>query len=303
MHTHGQYAGAVPQEHLLRLQPALGKMITAVAGYLAGFDGRFGSTRSGWSTDHVPLGSGVFQRSRALTLLLLPHHTGAGLGSGTGALAGFMILDTAILTQSRFILMESIMMCSGCWTPRRLKFRKVSSTPFHPGSLGCPSPQFHHLRVLCEVYRYLHWTPVLGAYPGLLETFPSRTTQTNNILADCAEGVVQIAIPVVLYLSLSSLTSRLTRPAFHDSLMTFAVQASLGRAASARSLRPASIIIAHGSQVAAAYARAPAGCTLHEHVYPVRYSDGRGSSHQQQVSCYSKDINNWWIIKRPTERS
>lgn len=31
-----------------------------------------------------------------------------------------------------------------------------------------------------------------------------------------------------------------------------------------------------------------------------RYSDGRGSSHQQQVSCYSfKDINNWWIIKRP----
>ena len=31
-----------------------------------------------------------------------------------------------------------------------------------------------------------------------------------------------------------------------------------------------------------------------------RYADGRGSSHQQQVSCYSyKDINNWWIIKRP----
>lgn len=31
-----------------------------------------------------------------------------------------------------------------------------------------------------------------------------------------------------------------------------------------------------------------------------RYSDGRGSSHQQQVSCYSfKDVNNWWIIKRP----
>ena len=31
-----------------------------------------------------------------------------------------------------------------------------------------------------------------------------------------------------------------------------------------------------------------------------RYSDGRGSSHQQQVSCYTfKDVNNWWIIKRP----
>ena len=31
-----------------------------------------------------------------------------------------------------------------------------------------------------------------------------------------------------------------------------------------------------------------------------RYDDGRGSSHQQQVSCYSyKDVNNWWIVKRP----
>ena len=30
------------------------------------------------------------------------------------------------------------------------------------------------------------------------------------------------------------------------------------------------------------------------------YSDGRGSSHQQQVSCYGyKDVNNWWIVKRP----
>ena len=32
----------------------------------------------------------------------------------------------------------------------------------------------------------------------------------------------------------------------------------------------------------------------------IGYPDGRGSSHQQQVSCYSyKDINNWWIVKRP----
>ena len=30
------------------------------------------------------------------------------------------------------------------------------------------------------------------------------------------------------------------------------------------------------------------------------YPDGRGSSHQQQVSCYGyKDVNNWWIVKRP----
>lgn len=43
-------------------------------------------------------------------------------------------------------------------------------------------------------------------------------------------------------------------------------------------------------------------CWLHSHnaVYPIRYPDKRGSSHQQQVTCYSfKDVNNWWIVKRP----
>ena len=36
------------------------------------------------------------------------------------------------------------------------------------------------------------------------------------------------------------------------------------------------------------------------HFYYLGYPDGRGSSHQQQVSCYGyKDVNNWWIVKRP----
>lgn len=60
--------------------------------------------------------------------------------------------------------------------------------------------------------------------------------------------------------------------------------------------------VAYGSQVTL---RNTFGkqCWLHshDHTYPVKYPDGRGSSAQQQVTCYGfKDVNNWWIIKDPS---
>lgn len=60
-------------------------------------------------------------------------------------------------------------------------------------------------------------------------------------------------------------------------------------------------IVSQGSQITLRHTFGRT-CWLHSHahVYPVRYPDNRGSSHQQQVTCYSfKDVNNWWIIKRP----
>lgn len=81
--------------------------------------------------------------------------------------------------------------------------------------------------------------------------------------------------------------------------------------------------VAFGSQVTLrSSASQPIPCWLHSHKanYPIRchqpigvsapqglslcvvlrYEDGRGSSHQQQVTCYPfKDVNNWWIVKDP----
>lgn len=59
--------------------------------------------------------------------------------------------------------------------------------------------------------------------------------------------------------------------------------------------------VGHGSQITLRHTFGRT-CWLHSHVhvYPLRYPDKRGSSHQQQVTCYSfKDVNNWWIVKRP----
>lgn len=59
--------------------------------------------------------------------------------------------------------------------------------------------------------------------------------------------------------------------------------------------------VAYGSQITLRHTFGRQ-CWLHSHThnYPIKYPDGRGSSHQQQVTCYSfKDVNNWWIIKDP----
>ncbi|KAG7218332.1 hypothetical protein INR49_020472 [Caranx melampygus] len=64
--------------------------------------------------------------------------------------------------------------------------------------------------------------------------------------------------------------------------------------------------VAYGSQVTLrSSASQPVPCWLHSHKanYPIRYENGRGSSHQQQVTCYPfKDVNNWWIIKDPSRQ-
>lgn len=94
----------------------------------------------------------------------------------------------------------------------------------------------------------------------------------------------------------------LTKAGPHDNVMTSAFQASLeGGLASITKGQPLKIV--HGSQITLRHTHGRA-CWLHSHahVYPVRYPDKRGSSHQQQVTCYSfKDVNNWWIVKRPTK--
>lgn len=62
--------------------------------------------------------------------------------------------------------------------------------------------------------------------------------------------------------------------------------------------------LAYGSQIT--LRNSEHNCWLHSHksLYPIKYSDSRGSSHQQQVTCYEfKDINNWWIVKKPNSSS
>ncbi|XP_040897667.1 protein O-mannosyl-transferase 1 isoform X4 [Toxotes jaculatrix] len=115
--------------------------------------------------------------------------------------------------------------------------------------------------------------------------------------------VCVLVVPVLLYVFWFYVhLSILNRSGPHDQLMSSAFQASLQGGLS-RITQGQPLEVAYGSQVTLrSPASQPIPCWLHSHkaFYPIRYENGRGSSHQQQVTCYPfKDVNNWWIIKDP----
>jgi len=310
---YGKYAALyLKNTFFFDANPPLGKMMIALAGYLAGFDGKFSFDKIGmeyaatvpvWGLRMIPAFCGSLLTPTVYLIL-----SELGLSYWAGALAGFMVLfDTAILAQSRFILMESIMMFFGlAGLLCVLKFRKLSnSTPFSFSWFAWLSASsVFTSAAFCVKY--------IGIYSGFLSTFllvqdfwrllPKKNLSTRQLFLDLViRSSVMVAIPTTMYLGLFYIhLSVLTKAGTHDALMTSQFQASL-EGGLGSIIRGQPLAIAHGSQVTLRHTHGRT-CWLHshEHVYPVRYADGRGSSHQQQVSCYLfKDVNNWWIIKRP----
>lgn len=291
--------------------PPFGKQLIAAVAYLAGFDGQFKFDRIGSSySETVPLfalrlvpavcGSLIIPTTYHLMLEL-------GLTQWTAALAGFLLLcDNAMLTQSRFILMESMLLLFALFGLLCiLKFRRYHHHPYCLQwwlwlSLGAASLTC----ALCVKYVGF-FSCCLGAsvvgrdYWRLLS---DRRLSDGAVLSQLlARLLVLTAIPAAIYLTIFYIhLAVLSRAGPHDSVMTSAFQASLeGGLASITRGQP--LEVAHGSQVTLRHSHGRT-CWLHSHahVYPIRYPDKRGSSHQQQVTCYSfKDVNNWWIVKRP----
>ncbi|TRY64235.1 hypothetical protein TCAL_03556, partial [Tigriopus californicus] len=291
--------------------PPLGKLILALAGYFAGYEGDFEFQKIGVPyPENFPL----------MTLRLIPALCGSlitptvylilgemGLSNWAGALAALMVvLDTAILAQSRFILLESMMMLFALFAILSvLKFRRFAGAPFSMG--------WCFWILMTSVNMGLAFSvKFIGIYSCwlcsflLLRSFWKRLSlkQVSNLqlfFEFSSQAVLICVIPILVYVgSFYIHLSILTKAGVHDSLMTSAFQASLeGGLSSIVDGQPK--VIAHGSQITLRHTHGKT-CWLHshEHVYPIRYDDGRGSSHQQQVSCYSyKDVNNWWIVKRP----
>ncbi|KAM9324314.1 protein PRRC2B [Gastrophryne carolinensis] len=297
--------------------PPLGHMLLALGGYIAGFDGNYTWNRIGAEyTDNVPVWS----------LRLLPAVLGGlcvplayqiveelGFSTVSGLIAAFLVLfENSLITQSRLILLESVLIFF-------ILLAFLSYLRFYNHQQRRPfSTSWWFYLVLTGV----SCSFAVGVkYMGLLSYFlvlsiagvhswqliGDRKLSNKSVVAHLGARVLALLlIPVALYLGTFYIhLSILTRSGPHDHIMSSAFQASLEGGLS-RITQGQPLEVAFGSQVTLRNTIGkPVPCWLHshKHMYPIMYEGGRGSSHQQQVTCYPyKDVNNWWIIKDPTRQ-
>ncbi|XP_066111992.1 protein O-mannosyl-transferase 1 isoform X2 [Saccopteryx bilineata] len=294
--------------------PPFGHMLLALGGYLGGFDGNFLWNRIGaeyssnvpvWSLRLLPALAGALSVPMAYQIvweLRFSH------GAATGA-ALLMLIENALITQSRLMLLESVLIFFNllavlCF----LKFcNSQQHRPFSPSwwlwltltGMACS----------CAVgIKYMGiFTYLLVLGVAAVHTWHLIGDQTlSNVSVLChvlARAVALVVVPVITYLLFFYIhLTVLCRSGPHDQIMSSAFQASL-EGGLARITQGQPLEVAYGSQVTlkSAFGK-PVPCWLHSHqsTYPVIYETGRGSSHQQQVTCYPfKDVNNWWIVKDP----
>lgn len=283
-------------------QPPLGKQLITLFAHLIGFDG---------DLSYSQIGDIYKPELPVLGLRLLPCITGSliapvcyllslelGFRQITAALVSTLIItENSLLTQSRFLLLDPILILLSissiyCY----VRFTKQYSTGWLCSA--CLLATLAACTKYSGFYTYAQLVGLVGY------TWWNRIDQVDlRRLARLSLTYVGCLIiaPILIYIGIYyAHLAWLTKAGPHDSIMTSAFQASLENGL-ASITRGQPLEIVHGSQITLRHTHGRS-CWLHshEHLYPIKYTDGRGSSHQQQVTCYSfKDVNNWWIIKRP----
>uniref|UniRef100_A0A8D2J5L5 Protein O-mannosyl-transferase 1 n=1 Tax=Varanus komodoensis TaxID=61221 RepID=A0A8D2J5L5_VARKO len=308
--------------------PPLGHMLLALGGYLGGFDGNFLWNRIGavyspnvpvWALRLLPATAGALCIPLAYQILVeLQFSHVVALGA-----ALLLLLENSLITQSRLMLLESMLIffiLSAVLS--YLKFYNTQKQRYFSArwwfwllltgfcctcAVGVKYMGLFTYILLLAVAGVHSWhligdqalTKVSASWQPR-HPFVERASLLAHLLA---RGLALVVIPVVTYLSFFYIhLALLYRSGPHDHIMSSAFQASL-EGGLARITQGQPLEVAYGSQITLRNVLGkPMPCWLHSHknTYPIRYENGRGSSHQQQVTCYPfKDVNNWWIVKDP----
>ncbi|XP_023602503.1 protein O-mannosyl-transferase 1 isoform X3 [Myotis lucifugus] len=220
-----------------------------------------------------------------------------------------MLIENALITQARLMLLESLLIFFNLLAV--LSYLKFSNSqkhrPFSPSwwlwltLTGVACSCAVGIKYM-GIFTYLLVLGVAAVHTWHL----IGDRALSNVCVLChvlARAVALVVVPAVTYLLFFYVhLTLLCRSGPHDQIMSSAFQASL-EGGLARITQGQPLEVAYGSQVTLKSASGkPVPCWLHSHpsTYPLSYENGRGSSHQQQVTCYPfKDVNNWWIVKDP----
>ncbi|XP_053138518.1 protein O-mannosyl-transferase 1 isoform X2 [Hemicordylus capensis] len=294
--------------------PPFGHMLLAFGGYLGGFDGNFLWNRIGaeyspnvpiWTLRLLPAVAGALCVPLAYQILVELHFSHfVALGA-----ALLILLENSLITQSRLMLLESVLIFF-------ILLAVLSYFKFYNLQRQSPFSVRRWFWLLlagfscsCAVgvkYMGLFTHILLLAIAGVhsWQLIGDQTLPHVSLLCHLlARGLALVVTPVATYLLFFYIhLALLYRAGPHDQIMSSAFQASL-EGGLARITQGQPLEVAYGSQVTLRNVLGkPMPCWLHSHknTYPIRYENGRGSSHQQQVTGYPfKDVNNWWIVKDP----
>ncbi|KAF7595129.1 Protein O-mannosyltransferase 2 [Aspergillus hancockii] len=286
------------REFYFDVHPPLGKMLVGLSGYLAGYNGSFEFKSGEKYPEEVNYTfMRVFNAVFGVVCVPLAYYTGRELGfrKATVWLISLMVLlDNSYATISRFILLDSMLLCftfttTLCWA----KFHRLQHTSFSIQwftwlfltgiSIGC----------VCSVkWVGFFCTALVGLYTveDLWNKF-GDLKMPEAVLAKhlIARVVGLIVIPVLVYVFsfyLHFLILENSGPG--DAQMSSLFQANL-KGTDVGKDSPLEIAI--GSRVTLKN-MGYGGGLLHSHIQT--YPEG---SAQQQVTCYHhKDTNNDWFI-------
>uniref|UniRef100_A0A8C1MYN2 Protein O-mannosyl-transferase 1 n=1 Tax=Cyprinus carpio TaxID=7962 RepID=A0A8C1MYN2_CYPCA len=273
--------------------PPFGHMVLALGAYLGGFDGNFVWNRIGaeytsnvpvWSLRVIPALAGSFCIPLAYLLVV---ELGYSHFSALGACM-LLLMENSLIVQSRFMLLESVLIFF-------LLLAVLSYLHFHKAR--------NFKSALVKYMGMFTYFLLLGLTAVHTWQLIGDRTLSYVMVQVLVRFLALVVLPVIMYIGFFYVhLTLLYRSGPHDQMMSSAFQASL-EGGLARITQGQPLDVALGSQVTLrTVSSKPVPCWLHSHKvnYPIRYENGRGSSHQQQVTCYPfKDVNNWWIIKDP----
>ncbi|KAJ1773358.1 Protein O-mannosyltransferase 2 [Coemansia sp. RSA 1813] len=281
------------------VHPPLAKMLVGFSEILTGFDGSFTFPSGKVYPDNVNYTfMRLFNASFGVPMAPMAYYTLLNLGCSSNAalLGGFFVcFDNALCTISRFILLDSMLLCftsmsalslSGVYKHRKQPFtvnwwKWIVATGVSLGLVtsskwvGFLAVALVGLYTLYELYDLLEDTH-MGA--------------TKYMMHWVSRAFALIAIPLAIYLLCFKIHfSLLYKSGSGDAVMDSLFQANL----EGTNIKNQPLDVAYGSQITLKSSIGGAGL-LHSH--PDTYPDG---SKQQQITGYThKDQNNDWIISK-----